>query len=144
MNNLYETIYNDLKTYLLTNSIYKPTITKIQPNEISKFPLVTCVEGDYDYLYTTLKYGDRLYSYNLMTINIFAQNDTINNEKISGMTIKNELRELVEKYFLEIYKLKVKVTPNAPNIDDSIFRCIIKVDCNVDTKFKDKLVLCPR
>lgn len=144
MNELYETIYKDLKTYLLNNSKYLPTITKIQPNEISKFPLVTCVEGNYEYSYTTLKYGDKLYDYNLMTINIFAQNDTINNEKVSGMTIKNELRELVEKYFEETYKLKVKTTPNAPNIDDSIFRCIIRVDCNVDTKFKDKLVLYPR
>lgn len=144
MNNLYETIYNDLKAYLLTNSIYKPTITKIEPNEVSKFPLVTCVEGDYDYSYTTLKYGDELYNYNLMTINVFAQNATINNEKVSGVTIKNEIRNLIEVYFKTKYKMKLKVTPNAPNVDDSIFRSIIRVQCAIDTKFKDKLIIYPR
>lgn len=144
LHELYETIYNDLVSYLKTNSIYNPKCAKYKPHEISVFPLVTCIEGSNTNEYTTLKYTDELYKYDIMEINIFAQNDTINRQQVSGMTIKDEIISHICKYFKETYKLNVKVTPNAPNLDDTIYRGIINVSCKVDTKYKDKLIIYPR
>ena len=144
LHELYEEIYSNLKQYISENSIYKPECKKVKPNEIAKFPLVTCVEGEYDYSYTTLKNTDEIYNYNLMEINIFAQNKDNNGKIISGVTIKDEIRSHIEKYFYDVFCLKIKVIPNAPNVDDSVFRCIIYVSCKVDTKYKDKLVIYPR
>ena len=146
MHELYEIIYNDLTKYILTNSKYSPyiKITKYKPNETSDFPLITCVEGRYTSSPTTLKYGDYLYDYNVMEINIFTQNKTIDGVKVSGMTIKDEIRNHIETYFKDVYKMNIQVTPNAPNVDDSIYRCVINVNCIVDTKFTDKLIIYPR
>lgn len=140
LHELYEETYSNLKEYISENSIYKPNCKKIKPNEVAKYPLVTCVEGEYDYSYTTLKNTDEIYNYNLMEINIFAQNQG----NISGVTIKDEIRKHIETYFQDVLRLKIKVVPNAPNVDDSIYRCVIYVSCKVDTKYKDKLVLYPR
>lgn len=144
LHNLYETIYSDLKQYISKNSIYQPKCVKYKPNEISLFPLMTCVEGKSEHSFTTLKYTDEIYSYDIMEINVFAQNKTVNGEQISGMTIKDEIISHIRKYFRDVYKLNVKVTPNAPNLDNSIYRGIINVSCKVDTKFKDRLIIYPR
>lgn len=140
LHELYEEIYSDLKQYISENSIYEPKCKKVKPNEISTYPLVTCVEGDYRYRYTTLKHTDEIYDYNVMEINIFAQNKG----NISGVTIKDEIRKHIETYFQDKLRLQIRVVPNAPNVDDSIYRCVIYVSCKVDTKYKDKLILSPR
>ena len=143
LHELYEETYNDLKKYVSENSIYHPEFKKVKPNEIATFPLVTCVEGEYEYSYSTLRYTDEVYTYNLMEINIFTQNKEIEGSLISGVTIKDEIRSHIEKYFQDELRLKVKTVPNAPNVDDTVYRCIIYVSCKVDTKFKDKLILYP-
>lgn len=142
MKELYESIYDDLKSYIDTNSIYKPKVAKRKPNEISSFPLVTCEEGESDYQYTTLKYTDETYRFNIK-INIFAQNKTVDGNVISGMTICDEIRNHIEKFFKYNYRMSVRVTPNAPNVDDSIFRTFINVNSKLDTKYKNKLVIYP-
>ena len=108
------------------------------------FPLVTCVEGTSEYEYTTLKYTDELYRYDIMEINIFAQNKPVDDQMVSGMTIKDEILSHICNYFKNVYKFNLKVTPNAPNVDDTIYRGVVNVSCKVDTKFKDKLVLYPK
>lgn len=143
LHKLYEETYSNLKQYVSENSIYSPDFKKLKPNEIANFPFVTCVEGEYDYSYQTLKYTNEKYHFNLMEINIFAQNKTVGGKQISGITIKDEIRSHIERYFYDVFRLKVKTVPNAPNVDDSIYRCIIYVSCTVDTKYKDKLVLYP-
>lgn len=143
LHELYEEVYYDLKQYIFENSLYKPECKKVKPNETAEFPIFTCVEGEYDYSYTTLKYTDEVYNYNLMEINIFAQNKEIDGNLVSGVTIKDEIRSHIEKYFQDKLRLKIKVVPNAPNVDDTVYRCIIYVSCKVDTKYKDKLVLYP-
>lgn len=143
LHELYEEVYYDLKQYISEHSLYKPDCKKIKPNETAKFPIVTCVEGEYEYSYSTLKYTDEVYTYNLMEINIFAQNQEIDGNLISGVTIKDEIRSHIEKYFQNELRLKIKVVPNAPNVDDTVYRCIIYVSCKVDTKYKDKLILYP-
>lgn len=143
LHELYEETFSNLKQYISDNSIYNPECKKVKPNEIAKFPLVTCVEGEYEYSYTTLNHTDEVYIYNLMEINIFAQNKEIDGTLVSGITIKDEIRSHIERYFQNELRLKVKTVPNAPNIDDTVYRCIIYASCKVDTKFKDKLVLYP-
>lgn len=144
LHSLYENIYSGLKQYISEKSIYTPKCVKYKPNEISLFPLVTCVEGKSEYTFTTLNYTDEIYTYDIMEINVFAQNKTVNGQQISGMTIKDEIISHIQRYFKEVYKLNVKVTPNAPNLDDSIYRGIVNVSCKIDTKFKDRLVIYPR
>ncbi len=143
LHELYEETFLNLKKYISDNSIYEPECKKVKPNEIAKFPLVTCVEGEYEYSYTTLRHTDEIYIFNLMEINIFAQNKEIDGNLVSGVTIKDEIRSHIEKYFQNELRLKVKTVPNAPNVDETVYRCIIYVSCKVDTKFKDKLVLYP-
>ncbi len=134
---LYDNFYHELKSYLLDNSIYLPSVYKKEP-ENKKFPKVIIKELPRTSKYTTLVYTDELYNYGL-EINVYA----IQNGNLASATIGDEIARWVEKFFKEIYRMTVKVSRDVPNSDTSVYRNLIQVRCLIDTKYRDKLVLLP-
>ena len=133
----YDFIYKDLKEYISLNSKNKPYVLKKEPED-KLFPLVTVKENSRNCQYTTLKYTDYKYTFSL-EINVYA----LNKGQIASNTICKEVSDVIERYFNEKYRMNVKVNPNAPNIDSSVSRALIYVDCTLDTKYRDKLIIYP-
>lgn len=135
---IYNSLYQELKEYLTNNCKYNPYICKKEPND-KKFPIVIFKELDRDSIYTTLKYTDEIY-YIYFEINIYS----IQNSEISNISIANEITNQIEKFFKENYKIKVKVSYDVPNIDTSVYRNLISISFKVETKYKDKLIISPK
>ncbi len=135
---LYDVIFKDLKEYLLTNSKYSPYVFQNEPED-KLFPLVVMKQREIYGDYTTLNYTDYIYPMNF-NINIYA----IQYNNISNITVSNELCDLIETFFNSNYRMKVKTDRNVENIDMNVHRALIKVSCQIDTKFKDKLIIYPR
>lgn len=133
----YDFIFKDLKEYISVKSKYKPYVKRKEPED-KIFPLVIVKENSRNGQYTTLKYTDYNYTFSL-EINVYA----LNNGQIAKETICKEVSDVIERYFIEKYRMNVKVNSNAPNIDSSVSRTLIYVDCTLDTKHKDKLVIYP-
>ena len=134
---LYDSFFKEIKEYLVNNSIYSPYIFKREPEE-KLFPIVIVNELPRTFEYTTLKYTDEIHTFAL-EINIYAMQKS----NVSAITIANELTSLIEKYFYEKYKVKIKVSKNVSNIDTSVIRNIVQINCHIDTKYKDKLIIYP-
>ena len=134
---LYDDFFKNIKSYLEENSKYSPYIFKKEPEE-KLFPIVIVKELSRNFRYTTLKHTDLLYYYSL-EINVYA----MQKEGISAMTIADEITNLIEKYFYDNYKMRIRVSKNISNIDKSVIRNLIQINCKIDTKYKSKLVLCP-
>ena len=133
----YDIVYKELKEFITTNSKYKPYVFKEEP-ESKLFPLVVIKEPIRNGTYTTLKYTDKIYTFNT-TINIFA----VKSGNISGNSICEELSNIIERFFDEVYKMKININAGMINIDEDVSRTIITISCRVDTKFKDRLVIYP-
>ena len=81
----YDDVYQQLKQYLKTNSIYKPEVLKDSPEE-KIFPLVIIKLLPYTDEYTTLKYTDIRYEYGF-EINVYA----IQQGTVARQSITNEI-----------------------------------------------------
>lgn len=133
----YGLVFGELKNYLITNSMYKPYVFKSEPKD-KLFPVIVVENITKKKEYTTLKYSEPKYSFAL-EINIYA----IDNKNIAAQVICDELSNLIDKFFTEEYRMNISVNPNSPNIDENVKRTIINVNCTLDTKFKDKLIIYP-
>lgn len=134
----YDDVFKDLKEYILTNSKYNPYVLKKEPDD-KLFPLVVVKEKSRNGQFTTLKYTEYKYTFSL-EINVYALDKGV----ISGETNCKEVSDLIERYFNEKYRMNVIVNPNVPNIDSSVSRTLIQVNCTLDTKYNDKLVIYPQ
>ena len=133
----YDNLYVELKEYVLNNTNLNPYIFKEAPKE-KLFPVIIIREIPREAQYTTLKYTDEKIEFNL-EIDIYA----IQTNNIAGMTICKELSNVVENFFNTVYRMKMRITPNAPNVDIDVNRTLINVNCVLDTKFKNNLVIYP-
>lgn len=133
----YDDVYQQLKQYLKTNSIYKPEVLKDSPEE-KIFPLVIIKLLPYTDEYTTLKYTDIRYEYGF-EINVYAMQQGTT----ARQSITNEISNHVEVFFKTVYRMNVKVSKNVPNEDTSVARDVVQATCILDTKYKDKLVIYP-
>ena len=133
----YNLVFSELKSYLILNSIYKPYIFKDEPED-KLFPVVVVENITKRKEYTTLNYSEPKYSFAL-NINVYA----IDKDNTSAQIMCDELSNLIEKFFTETYRMNIRVSPNSPNIDENVKRTIIEVNCTLDTKFGDKLVIYP-
>ena len=134
----YDDLFIKLKEYVLSNTKLNPYIFKEIPND-KLFPLIVIKELSRENEYTTLKYTDEKIDFSL-EVNIYAMQDN----NIASVTICKELSDIVENFFKTVYRMKVKITPNAPNVDSDVHRTLIDVSCVLDTKFKDYLVIYPK
>ena len=65
-------------------------------------------------------------------------------KKVSKKTVCDELTTMIVNYIKDTYHFRVKVTHEAPNIDDNVYRNLIRLTGTLDTKYGDNnLVIYP-
>ena len=144
VNNLFkEKIFPELKEYVETNSIYSPLVTKVYTEQSKVFPIVTVHLVNERQVFGNLTWGERRYPFRIH-VNIYSNDKTINNTKVSKIAITDEISELVETYFNESCKISVSREDDIANIDGNIRRNLIIVDGILDTKLgEDNYIMYP-
>jgi len=138
-----EKIFPELKEYVETNSIYSPVVTKVFTEQSKVFPIVTVQLVNERQNFGNLTYGERRYPFRL-NINVYSNDRSINNVKVSKIAITDEISDLIETYFNENCKVTLDRNDDVANIDGTIRRNIIIVEGIVDTKLgEDDLIMYP-
>lgn len=129
-------IFDYAKDYIISHSLYEPTVIKTFPNTFPVFPIVSIEEITQDFYNETLSKNERKTKVSY-EINIFSQDKTIENKKISKHEINKELTKLISEIFDVHFGMKVSIR-TAPNIDASIKRTLITCTGVVDN---EKLII---
>lgn len=136
-------IYPELKSYVETNSIYSPVVTKVFTEQSKVFPLVTVRLVKEKQKFNTLTYGEKTYPFRI-EINVYSNDKSIDNTKVSKIVITDEISDLIETYFNENCKVSLTREDDIANIDGNIRRNLIVVEGIVDTKLgEDNLIIYP-
>lgn len=139
-----EIIYPELKQYLVDNSEYSPCVTRVYTEQSKVFPLVTVNLSRVINNYGNLSYSEENYPFRI-DVNVYANDKSVNNKKISKITIADEISDLVETYFKNNYKITINRQDDLDNIDGSIRRNFIRINGILDTKFgEDNYMIYPR
>ena len=139
-----EIIYPELKQYIVENSIYSPSVTKVYTEQSKVFPLVTSNLSRVINNYGNLSYSEENYPFRI-DINVYANDKTVDGKKVSKITIADELSDLIETYFKSNYKVTVNRQDDIDNIDGTIRRNFIRISGVLDTKYgEDKYVIYPQ
>ncbi len=140
----YNTIYPEMKKYVEANSIYSPLVTKKYTNQSKKFPIVPTKLMPVINHFSTLNYNEQIYEFGI-DINVYSIDKTINDKKISGETICNEVTEKIVEFFYKNYRVTIKKELDVENIDSSVHRNNIKISGVLDTKYGiDNLIIYPQ
>lgn len=138
-----EKIFPELKEYVETNSIYSPLVTKVYTEQSKVFPIVTVHLVTERQKFGNLTYGERTYPFRI-NINVYSNDKSIDNNKVSKIVITDELSDLIETYFNDSCKVSLSREDDVANIDSSIRRNIIIVEGILDTKLgEDNLIIYP-
>ena len=138
INDLYkEKIYPELKEYIVNNSIYNPVVTKVYTEQSKVFPIVTVELSSARQKFNNLTWGEKTYPFRI-DINVYSNDKTTNNAKVSKIAITDEISDLVETYFNNNYKVSISRQDDIANIDGSIRRNLIRIDGILDTKWGEE------
>ena len=138
-----EKIFPELKEYVETNSIYSPIVTKVYTEQSKVFPIVVVQVATQRQKFGNLSYGERRYPFRIY-INVYSNDKTVNNKKVSKITITDEISDLIETYFNESCKISLSREDDIANIDGTIRRNLIRVEGIIDTKLgEDDLIIYP-
>ena len=136
-------IFPELKTYIETNSIYSPVVTKVYTEQSKVFPIVTVQFAREKQKFNNLTWGEKTYTFRLY-INVYSNDRTIENTKVSKIAITDEISGLIETYFNDSCKISLTREDDIANIDGNIRRNIIIVEGILDTKLgEDNLIMYP-
>lgn len=135
-----EKLYPELKEYVEQNSIYSPLVTKVYTEQSKVFPIVTVQLVKEKQVFGNLTWGEKRYPFRI-NINIYSNDKTINNTKVSKIAITDEISELVETYFNESCKVSLNREDDIANIDGNIRRNIVIVDGILDTKLGEENII---
>ena len=114
-------MYNELKTYITSNSVYAPYVVKNSPTQSNSFPLVIFHKPKVILDDETLKYGEPRYSI-YIDLDIYATDKTVANKKISKQTIIAELEKLTYDVFEGQYGLLGGQPMEVVNADTNVSR----------------------
>lgn len=131
-----EKIFPELKSYIETNSIYSPKVTKVYTEQSKVFPIITVQLVRERQIFNNLTWGEKTYPFRI-DINVYSNDKTVNNTKVSKIVITDEIAGLVEDYFNDNYKISVSRQDDMANIDGNIRRDFIRVEGILDTKWGD-------
>jgi hypothetical protein len=138
-----EKIYPELKEYVEANSIYSPLVTKVYTEQSKVFPIVTVQLVRERQRFGNLTWGEKRYPFRI-EINIYSNDKTIDNKKVSKIAITDEISDIVETYFNDSCKVSLLREDDIANIDGNIRRNIIIVEGILDTKLgEDNLIMYP-
>lgn len=129
-----EIIYPELKQYIADNSIYSPSVTKVFTEQSKVFPLVTVQLPRVINEFGNLSYTEERYPFRI-DVNIYANDKTIDNKKVSKITICDEITDIIETYFKTNYKVIINRQDDIDNIDGTIRRNFIRISGVLDTRF---------
>ena len=132
-----EKFFPELKSYVETNSIYSPLVTKVYTEQSKVFPIVTVQLVRERQIFNNLTWGEQTYPFRI-DINIYSNDKTINNTKVSKIVITDEISSLIENYFNENYKVSISRQDDMANIDGNIRRDFIRVEGILDTKWGEE------
>ena len=144
VNELYkDKIYPELKEYIETNSIYSPLVTKVYTEQSKVFPIITVQLVRERQIFNNLTWGEKTYPFRI-DINVYSNDKTINNTKVSKIVITDEISGLVEDYFNNSCKVSISRQDDLANIDGNIRRNFIRVEGILDTKWgEEELTIYP-
>jgi len=134
MTNIYQQVFNKIKTDLTSLSSYSPVVVKVAPSNSSVFPVVEVVEFDNTLQNETLDKTEQIEKLNY-TINIFTQD---NKNKVSKVEIAEELRDLIDEIMSNHYGMNRVTCQRIPNLDTNVYRILLIYECSID---KDKLII---
>ena len=138
-----EKIFPELKEYVEDNSIYSPKVVKVYTEQSKYFPIVVVQLATERQKFGNLTYGEKTYPFKIY-INVYSNDKSINNTKVSKIAITDEISDLVETYFNDSCKISLSREDDIANIDGTIRRNLIKVEGIVDTKLgEDDLIIYP-
>lgn len=137
-----KTIFPSLKNYIETNSIYNPTVVKKRTQESKIFPIITAVLMPVRNKFNNLSYGEQTYSFGI-TIDCYAVDKIIENNKISKRTICYELVNLINNFFTEYFHVTIKINLDNLNVDSNVHRSTVNITGRLDTKYENKTVIYP-
>ena len=138
-----DVIFPELKSYVETNSIYSPKVTKKQVLDSKTFPIVPVKLLPIENAYNNLTYGEQTYTFGI-DINVYAQDKIVGTDKISKKTVCDEVTGQVVDYFKK-YHVTTRVEYDILNVDESVHRNNIRITGKLDTKYgEDNLVIYPR
>ena len=132
-----EKIFPELKEYVETNSIYSPFVTKVHTEQSKVFPIVTVQLPREKQIFNTLTWGEKTYPFRI-DINVYSNDKTINNTKVSKKTITDEISDIVIEYFDSNYKVSITRQDDMANIDGNIRRDFIRIEGILDTKWGEE------
>ena len=132
-----EKFFPELKSYVETNSIYSPSVTKVYTEQSKVFPIVTVQLVRERQIFNNLTWGEKTYPFRI-DINVYSNDKTINNTKVSKIVITDEISSLIENYFNENYKVSISRQDDMANIDGNIRRDFIRVEGILDTKWGEE------
>jgi len=132
-----EKFFPELKSYVETNSIYSPLVTKVYTEQSKVFPIVTVQLVRERQIFNTLTYGEQTYPFRI-DINVYSNDKTINNTKVSRKAINDEIVGLIEDYFNNNYKISISEQLDLANIDGNIRRDFIRVEGILDAKWGEE------
>lgn len=130
----YEEIYQQFKKFVVENSKYNPKVVKYNTNTSSIFPIITFVlTNNQDTDFCSIDKIEKYESF-YFTIDIYAKDKTIGNEKIASQIIIEELSRLTMLFFGEKLNMKKTLNRPTPNLDTSILRKTIQYQCLIGTR----------
>lgn len=132
-----EKFFPELKSYIEENSIYSPLVTKVYTEQSKVFPIVTVQLVRERQIFNNLTYGEQTYPFRI-DINVYSNDKTINNTKVSRKVINDEIVGLVEEYFNSNYKISISEQLDLANIDGNIRRDFIRIEGILDTKWGEE------
>ena len=125
MINKYNEIFQEYKEFIVERSKYSPRVVKDYTSTSTYFPIISCqlsnlMDTDFCTI-DMIENHEEMY----LTIDIYTQNKTIDNNKIASQLINDELTELTIQFFNSI-KMKKTLCRLTPNADTSITRRTIQ------------------
>lgn len=121
----YNEIFKQYQKFIENNSNYGTRVVKTYTSTSTKFPLISCQLSNFiDTDYCTIDMIEK-YTELYLTIDIYTEDKTIDNNKIASQLINDELTDLTIKFF-ENKRMRLTLCRLTPNADKSITRRTIQ------------------
>lgn len=133
---IYDDIFSYAKLQIIAKSQYNGVqVKKVQPEVLNQSPLIVIERPEYTIADETLHYGEKLWNMDF-TINIFATDYIDYTSKIARQKVIEDLDNILYEIFVDMYKMDIIQDLDTPNVDTSIDRRTLRINCKVDENNK--------
>lgn len=130
METIYQQVFNKIKTDVVALSSYSPIVTKLAPQQLSKFPTIEVVEDNNILQSETL---DKIEKFSRLTytVKIYTQ-DT--DDEVSKVVVAEELVNLVNNIMENSFGMTRTACTRQPNLDLNVYAFLLRYECVLDEK----------